>query len=46
VGLTNIPRGINARAMDSRFNIPATSRGGVVLTLKALFRFGILYELL
>jgi hypothetical protein len=46
VGLTNIPHGKNARAMDSRFNIPATSCGRAVLTLKALFRFGILYELL
>jgi hypothetical protein len=46
VGLTNIPRGNYARAMDSRFDIPATSRGRTVLTLKALFRFGILYELL
>jgi hypothetical protein len=46
VGLTNIPRGNNARAMDSRFNIPATSRRRPVLALKALFRFGFLYELL
>jgi hypothetical protein len=46
MGLTNIPRGSCARTMDSHFDIPATSHRRAVVALKALFRFGILYELL
>jgi hypothetical protein len=46
VDLTNIPQGEKALAMDSRADIPATSRLRVVLAVFAQLRFGFLYELL